>query len=79
MVLQHNNRIRRRSGKQVIRETQAPKLAVMPNRKPTEADIRQRAHEIYLARGGMPGNAQLNWLQAEIEVRAHAGLPAHGA
>ena len=35
---------------------------------PTEAEIRQRAQEIYLARGGRPGREIDDWLQAEYEL-----------
>ena len=80
MTLQHNNRIRRRSGKEIVREAQAPNLTVMLNREPTEAEIRQRAHEIYLGRNGVPGNPVIDWLQAELELRARGGLSgARGA
>ncbi len=34
----------------------------------TEARIRARAHEIYMARGGAPGSDLEDWLQAEREV-----------
>jgi hypothetical protein len=40
-----------------------------PRAGPTEDEIRQRAHEIYLGRNGAPGNADVDWLQAEIELR----------
>jgi len=36
--------------------------------RPTDADIRQRAHEIYLARNGAPGNPTDDWLRAEREL-----------
>ncbi|NUQ46113.1 MAG: DUF2934 domain-containing protein [Phycisphaerae bacterium] len=32
--------------------------------------IRQRAHEIYLSRDGAAGCAEVDWLQAEMELRA---------
>ena len=35
---------------------------------PTEVEIRQRALEIFLARGGRPGHAIDDWLQAEYEL-----------
>jgi hypothetical protein len=41
-----------------------------------EEQIRQRAYELYLQRGGMPGNPSQDWLVAEQEVRSgqeHAG------
>jgi hypothetical protein len=33
-----------------------------------EQDIRTRAYEIYLQRGGQPGNELDDWLQAEREL-----------
>ena len=35
---------------------------------PTVAEIRQRALEIFLARGGRPGHEIDDWLQAEYEL-----------
>ena len=37
--------------------------------EPTEEEIRQRAYEIYLARGAAPGDEVEDWLQAERELR----------
>ena len=36
----------------------------------TDEQVRRRAHEIYLVRGGKPGDPLLDWLQAEKELRA---------
>jgi hypothetical protein len=36
---------------------------------PTLEAIRQRAHEIFLARGGSPGRELDDWLQAEQELK----------
>jgi len=52
----------------------AARATVIPkkdNRKslPLEEQIRQRAHEIYLQRGGEGGSELDDWLQAEIEIR----------
>ncbi|HUJ08729.1 MAG TPA: DUF2934 domain-containing protein [Verrucomicrobiae bacterium] len=33
-----------------------------------EGEIRARAFEIYLARGGQPGHALDDWLQADFEL-----------
>ena len=33
-------------------------------------EIRQRAYELYLQRGGMPGDENQDWLVAEQEVRS---------
>ncbi len=41
---------------------------------PTEAQIRQRAYQIYLARNGAPGNPEWDWQQAELELRARIAL-----
>ena len=38
------------------------------SRLPTEAEIRQRAQEIFMARGGRPGREIDDWLQAEYEL-----------
>jgi len=51
--------------------------------RPGEEQIRRRAYEIYLRRGGGPGDPLEDWLQAERElreelVRARQG-PAPGA
>ncbi len=35
---------------------------------PPEDEIRKRAYEIFLARGGRPGSALQDWLQAESEL-----------
>jgi len=37
---------------------------------PTPEQIRQRAHEIFLARGGAAGRELDDWLQAERELQA---------
>ena len=37
----------------------------------SEQDIRHRAYEIYLKRGGQPGNELEDWLQAERELTAN--------
>jgi hypothetical protein len=35
---------------------------------PTEEQIRSRAHQIYLERGGQPGHETDNWLEAKYEL-----------
>jgi hypothetical protein len=39
----------------------------------TEEHIRERAYEIYIARGGDDGRALDDWLQAEIELEKSYG------
>lgn len=40
-------------------------------KRPTSEEIRRRAHEIYLERGGTDGSDLDDWLQAERELRAN--------
>jgi hypothetical protein len=42
------------------------------NQKPSLEEIRVRAYEIYLERGGLPGNELDDWLQAEGELERAA-------
>jgi len=42
--------------------------------EPTEAQIRQRAFEIYIARNGAPGTPEGDWAQAENELRSRLAL-----
>jgi len=69
MTLKHGNRIRQISGKQVVRELQNFEALESAQDEPMEAEIRQRAYEIFLSRNGAPGSAELDWLQAECELR----------
>jgi len=41
-----------------------------------EERIRQRAHELYLQRGGHHGGHEEDWLQAEKEIRGESAPPA---
>ena len=41
---------------------------------PTEEQIRRRAYEIYIARGGSGGNPDSDWRQAEQELRGRMTL-----
>ena len=41
-----------------------------------EEQIRQRAYELYLERGGVDGNATDDWLQAKQEVLSSKGKAA---
>ncbi len=70
MTLRRGNRIRQIGGEQVVRELEATDAVEMAESGPTEDEIRQRAYEIYLGRNGAPGNAEVDWLQAEVELRA---------
>ena len=48
------------------------------NRTPSREEIRFRAYEIYLERGGLPGNELDDWLQAERELERAAPPKANG-
>ena len=48
------------------------------NNAPNHAEIRFRAYEIYLERGGLPGNEFDDWLQAEGELKRAAPPKADG-
>lgn len=43
------------------------------DRRGTFDQVKRRAYEIYEARGGAPGHALDDWLQAECELRASFG------
>jgi hypothetical protein len=47
---------------------QAPAEDTSSNHAPSCEEIRLRAYEIYLERGGIPGNDLDDWLQAEREL-----------
>lgn len=70
MTLRHGNRVRKNGGAQVVRELECIDSVEMRGSGPTESEVRQRAYEIYVGRGGAPGNAELDWLQAETELCA---------
>jgi hypothetical protein len=40
-----------------------------PGAPPTIEEIRQRAHQIFMARGGTPGTELDDWLRAEQELK----------
>ena len=45
---------------------------------PSREEIRFRAYEIYLERGGLPGNELDDWLQAQRELEHAAGSKTEG-
>jgi Protein of unknown function (DUF2934) len=57
-------------------ETKAATETQATGKAPTEAQIRARAHEIYVQRGGQNGSELDDWLQAERELRGSAGTGA---
>lgn len=73
MTLRHGNRVRKNGGEQVVRELEVIDAVEMADHGPTEDEIRRRAYEIYLSRNGAPGNSEVDWLQAEVELRFREG------
>ncbi len=54
----------------------APDGPVPSPAPPTDEMIRERAYQIFLSRGGAPGHALDDWLQAERELKG-PGKRAH--
>ena len=50
--------------------SKAKSTAAAPKAAPTHEEIAARSYELYLARGGQPGDAEQDWLQAERELSA---------
>lgn len=48
---------------------EAPKKTPKPPAAPTYDEIALRAYNIYLERGGTPGDPMQDWLQAERELK----------
>lgn len=70
-TMRHGNRARRSSSReQALREAECLDPVETHDIRPSESDIRQRAYEIYVRRGEAPGTAELDWLQAECELRS---------
>jgi len=59
--------------------TQPHTANTFANHKPSREEIRLRAYEIYLERGGVPGNELDDWLQAEGELESAALRKANGS
>jgi hypothetical protein len=68
----------KRSGTLEVRGTaiQSDAENTPADQAPSHEQIRLRAYEIYLERGGFPGNELDDWLQAEHELE-RAGCPKH--
>jgi hypothetical protein len=46
---------------------------ITPRGRARDEDIRKRAYEIFLRRGGAAGDPVADWLQAELELRGEHG------
>jgi len=47
-------------------------IGISESRAPNHDEIGRRAYEIYLERGGLPGQELKDWLQAEREIESAA-------
>jgi Protein of unknown function (DUF2934) len=56
--------------------TQKPHAA---SNHPTQEEIALRAYQIYLQRGGVPGNEFEDWMQAERQLLGENGKPRRKA
>jgi Protein of unknown function (DUF2934) len=45
---------------------------ISARRAPNHDEVRRRAYEIYIERGGLPGQELEDWLQAEREIESAA-------
>ena len=45
------------------------KITISTGVPPTNEEIRRRAHELFMTRGGTPGNELDDWLRAEQELK----------
>lgn len=68
-MLHHENRIRRESGKSAIQQASQGATEAGVVRPPSEPEIRTRAYEKYVSRGGVQGDPLVDWLEAERELR----------
>jgi hypothetical protein len=57
------------------RPTQPHSEDTSANHAPNHDEIRRRAYEIHLERGGLSGRELADWLQAEAELGKDARLP----
>lgn len=51
-------------------------VVVPPTYRPTEDEIRAKAHELYVRSGWLPGRDLDNWLEAEAALAANPPHPS---
>ena len=67
-MLLHENRVRKQSGADAVRDAKSSMTADAKKGLPNVDQIRIRAFQIYVKRGNGPGDALSDWLQAEREI-----------
>lgn len=65
--------------KTIASTSAAAQKAPTVSNQPAQAEIALRAYQIYLQRGGAPGNEFADWMQAERELLAEIARPRHKA
>ena len=73
--------MKKRNGKQTLRPREEPPVApnsvARANTFVPNEQIRERAHQIFQARGGTPGNELDDWLLAEQELKRERAQANH--
>jgi hypothetical protein len=55
------------------RESSSPTTPRVAHHQPTQEEIALRAYQIYLQRGGVPGNEFEDWMEAQRQLVAENG------
>jgi len=58
----------------MAKEQQPNKNSKIPSNKDLREEIRSRAEELYIKRGGSPGDELSDWLAAEKEIKSKYGI-----
>jgi hypothetical protein len=62
----------RSTAKRVVDVISETEVMAQPNGRPSEDEVRARAYERYLERGGMHGNDVEDWVEAEKELKGQS-------
>jgi hypothetical protein len=52
----------------MLKSSKPAKASSKERRTPSHEEIAARSYDLYLARGGAPGDAEQDWLRAEAEL-----------
>jgi hypothetical protein len=58
----------------MAKEQQPNKKTNIPSNNDLREEIRRRAEELYIKRGGSPGDELSDWLAAEKEIKKKYGI-----
>ena len=62
----------RSAGKRVVDVMSESEVMADPNSRPSEDEVRVRAYQCYLERGGTHGNDVDDWVEAEKELKGQS-------